>query len=44
MRRKGARGHLLSRELGQIRANGTHVGRTRVDVRALTPIRKTLQS
>lgn len=44
MCRKRAGCHLLARELGQIRANGTHVGRTRVDARTLTPSRESLQS
>ena len=44
MRRKRAGRHLLARKLGQIRANGTYVGRTRVGARALTPSRKTFQA
>lgn len=44
MRRKRAVCHLLARELGQIRANGTHVGRTRVGARTLAPRRKTFQA
>lgn len=44
MRRKRAGRHLLARELGQIRANGTHVGRARVGARTLAPRRKTFQT
>ena len=44
MRRKRAVCHLLARELGQIRANGTHIGSTRVGARTLAPSRKTFQA
>lgn len=43
MRRKRAGCHLLARELGQIRANGTHVGRAGVGARTLAPSRESLQ-
>ena len=43
MRRKRARRHLLARKLGQIRANGSHVGRAGVGVCTLTPSRESLQ-
>ena len=43
MCRKGARRHLLARKLGQIRADGAHIGHTRIGTCTLAPGSKALQ-
>ena len=43
MRRKRARRHLVTRQLGQIRANGPNAGGASVDAFAFAPCGETLQ-
>ena len=43
MRRKRSGSHLLTRKLGQIGANGPHVGSASVDILALAPGSEALQ-
>ena len=44
MRRKRSGSHLLVRKLGQIRADGAHVGHTCIDTHTLAPGSKAFQS